>query len=76
MHILDFRKRAKKCDENLVNALEKAKLLEAGHCFLTALREVDYDNNALISMEEFKHAFEKVGGIFCLICIVSYGMGL
>ena len=59
-----FRKRAKKCDENLVAALEKAKLLEAGHEFLNALREVDYDNNALISMDEFKAAFEKVRYMF------------
>ena len=57
---LSFRKRGKKCDENLVAALEKAKLCEAGHEFLNALREVDDDKNTLISMEEFKAAFEKV----------------
>ena len=43
----------------MVAALEKAKLLEAGHAFLNALREVDYDNKALISVDEFKAAFEK-----------------
>ncbi len=42
------------------DALKNNKLMEAGRVFLQVMREVDYDNNQLISRDEFKLLLEKV----------------
>ena len=54
------RRRGKKCDVILARNLERDEVIQAGRRFLQAVREVDEDRDARVSLAEFKQAFAKV----------------